>query len=81
MKMYIKMACDYGIMGWKNDKSGIIDAFRPNDKVTREEFAAVLSRHLFGSENDGKDMLKHLEALLNAGIMNKIDTPEMIEVR
>jgi hypothetical protein len=21
MKMYIKMACDYGIMGWKNDKS------------------------------------------------------------
>lgn len=81
MKMYIKMACDYGIMGWKNDKSWLIEAFRPLDPVTREEFAAVLSRHLFGSEHDGKDMVAHLEALKDAGIMNQIDNPYVVEVR
>lgn len=81
MKMYIKMACDYGVMGWKNDKSGLIEAFRPLDPVTREEFAAVLSRHLFGSEHDGKDMVAHLEALRDAGIMNQIDNPFVVEVR
>jgi S-layer homology domain len=81
MKMYIKMACDYGIMGWKNDKSDIIGAFRPNDSVTREEFAAVLSRYLFGSEHDGKDMKAHLEALKNAEIMNQINNPYVVEVR
>ncbi|MBP6257214.1 S-layer homology domain-containing protein [Patescibacteria group bacterium] len=81
MKMYIKMACDYGIMGWKNDKSGIIDAFRPNDSVTREEFAAVLSRYLFGSKYDGQDMKAHLEALKDAEIMNQIDNPYVVEVR
>jgi hypothetical protein len=81
MKMYIKMACDYGIMGWKNDKSGLIEAFRPLDPVTREEFAAVLSRHLFGSAHDGKDMVAHLQALKDAGIMNQIDNPYVVEVR
>ncbi len=81
MKMYIKMACDYGIMGWKNDKSWLIEAFRPLDPVTREEFAAVLSRYLFGSEHDGKDMVAHLEALRDAGIMNQIENPYVVEVR
>ena len=81
MKIYIKMACDYGIMGWKNDKSGLIDAFRPLDPVTREEFAAVLSRHLLGSEHDGKDMIAHLQALKDAGIMNQIDNPFVVEIR
>jgi len=81
MKIYIKMACDYGIMGWKNDKSWLIEAFRPFDTVTREEFGAVLSRHLFGSAHDGDSMLAHLEALRDSGIMNQIDNPFTVEVR
>ena len=81
LKMYIKMACDYGIMGWKNDKSGLIDAFRPSDKVTREELAAVLSRYLYGDEHAGADMLEHLKALQEDGIMTDISSPLSIELR
>jgi hypothetical protein len=36
---------------------------------------------LFGSEHDGKDMVAHLEALKDAGIMNQIDNPYVVEVR
>jgi hypothetical protein len=82
MKMYIKMACDYGVMGWKNDKTSLIPNFRPFDRVTREEFGAVLSRYLFGSANDSaNDMMKHLKALKAEGIMNLIDKPLTTEVR
>lgn len=82
MKTYIKMACDYGVMGWKNDKSGLIANFNPFDVVTREQFAAVLSRYLFGdANNDANDLMKHLKALKAEGIMNLIDKPLTTEVR
>lgn len=81
LKMYIKMACDFGIMGWKNDKSGLIENFRPSAPVTRAELAAVLSRYLYGDEHAGPDMNAHLKALQEDGIMNNIDSPLSEELR
>lgn len=81
MKMYVKMACNYGIMGWKGDKSGLIDSFRPFDPVTREEFGIVLARYVFGATYDGKPASEHLAALKEAGIMKMIDTPASVEIR
>lgn len=67
MKSTIKMACDYEVMGWKNDKSGLITSFKPFDFITREQFAAVLSRYLFKHSNDNNtDMSLHLKALKQA---------------
>lgn len=81
LKMYIKMACDFGIMGWKNDKSGLIENFRPSAPVTRAELAAVLSRYLYGDEHAGPDMNAHLAALQEDGIMNDISSPLSEELR
>ena len=77
LKGYIKEACQMGLMGQG------ITAFTPNGVVTRAQFGTVLSRALRGNMFDGatpyyKD---HLQALKDAGIMTKIDTPNANEVR
>jgi len=60
-----------------------IDHFNPNGLVTRAEFGTVLSRALYGDTyNDGDPYyVNHLQALKDAGIMTKIDTPSQLEVR
>lgn len=59
---YMVKACKMGLMGQG------ITAFRPNDTVTRGEFATVLSRALWGEENNGGTPFytKHMEALKTA---------------
>lgn len=74
---YIKEACQLGLMGVG------ISAFNPNGVVTRAQFGTVLSRALYGDTYNGGDpyYVNHLNALKAAGIMNKIDNPNMPEVR
>lgn len=74
---YIKQACQLGLMG-----QGITE-FNPNGVVTRAQFGTVLSRALWGDENNGGDpyYVNHLKALKDAGIMNNIDNPNATEVR
>ena len=74
---YVKKACQMGLMGQG------IDAFRPNDKVTRGEFGTTLSRAMWGDKYNGGTPFyaNHLAALKEAGVMNKIDTPNQMEIR
>ena len=74
---YIKQACQLGLMGQG------ITAFNPNGVVTRAQFGTVLSRALWGDENNGGDpyYVNHLKALKDAGIMNNISNPNATEVR
>jgi len=82
-RFYIKQACDLGLMGWKNDKSGLVEWFQPNALVTRAALGTVLSRLLYGDQFNGtmgnERYVGHLEALNKAGYMHKIDTPHMLE--
>jgi hypothetical protein len=73
----VTKACQLGLMGVG------IDNFNPNGLVTRAEFGTVLSRALYGDANNGGTpyYADHLAALKDAGIMNNIDNPSMLEVR
>jgi hypothetical protein len=73
----VTKACQLGLMGVG------IEKFNPNGIVTRAEFGTVLSRAIWGEENNGGDpyYAKHLQALKDEGIMNMIDNPNMKEVR
>jgi hypothetical protein len=77
MQKYMKLACQYGIMGIHTDGTALSD-FMPRKTVSRAEFGTVLSRILWGDTyNDSKPYyVKHLQALKNSGIMTQIDNPE-----
>jgi hypothetical protein len=69
-------------MGLNTD--GTIDTvFNPNEVITRAQFGTILSRVLRGDIYNGGEIYykKHLDALKEAGIMNKIDTPLAKELR
>jgi hypothetical protein len=46
MKLYIKYACQLRIMGQG------MTGFDPNGEVTRAQFGTVLSRILYGTQNE-----------------------------
>ena len=58
-----------------------IETFRPNDLVTRAEFATALSRLLFNTP-DGEDnyYTTHLQKLMDEKIIT-VDTPDLQELR
>ena len=74
---WVVKACQMGLMGQG------INAFRPNDKVTRGEFGTVLSRAIWGEKYNQENPFyaKHLQALKDAGIMTKIEEPNSLEIR
>ena len=78
-------ACQLWLMGLK--PNGTPDTkFSPSAKVTRAQFGTTLSRLLYGSGNNSiapntQRYDKHLQALKTAGIMNKITSPFMDEIR
>ena len=74
---YLTKSCQMGLMGQG------IDAFRPNSKLTRAEFGTTLSRALWGNKYEGATpyYANHLQALKDAGIMTKIETPSQLEIR
>lgn len=83
MQYYARLACKLGIMGLLPD--GTPDTkFTPNGEVTRAQFGTMLSRLLYGNENNGKPgqwYTAHLNALKVAGIMTKISIPTALELR
>jgi hypothetical protein len=84
LKLYIKYACQLGLMWYEPDGKTEALSFNPNGEVSRAEFGTVLSRALYGNEYNGWTpyYLKHLQALKAAGIMNNITDPEhMLELR
>ena len=70
----VTKAYQLGIM-WQNVKN---DKFRPNDEVTRAEFASALSRLLFKTPEwkykwTSKYYVPHIAKLYNEWIINKVD--------
>ena len=79
---YVQLAYQYQIM-WIDAKWRPIKYFNPSGKVTRAEFATVLSRVLYGSkynQNWKNYYEKHIKALKNAGILTNTD-PTVKELR
>ena len=68
-----------------DDNGNPAEKFNPTDTVTRAQFGTVLSRLLYGNlyntQKKNQWYVQHLEALNNAGIMKKIDDPNMKELR
>ena len=79
---YIQKAYQYQIM-WINADGTPIKNFNPNGKVSRAEFATVLSRVLFGSKynQDGANYYEwHIKALAESKILTNTD-PKIQELR
>lgn len=89
LRGYIQLACSMNIMWLESDGDTPLVSFRPEDVVTRVEFATVLSRVLYGNRYDiGNDTTRqwyewHLTVLNANGLMNNIhgDRPYRIEQR
>lgn len=79
---YIQLAYTLEIMG-VDDQGKALTNFEPNKYVSRAEFAAVLSRVLYGNKYNQKGenwAYKHLQALKDASIL-KDATPTIKEMR
>ena len=79
---YIELAYQYQIM-WINAGGKALQNFNPNGKVSRAEFATVLSRVLFGSKynQDGANYYEwHIKALAESKILTNTD-PKIQELR
>ena len=85
MQYYATVACQLGLMGL--NANGTPNAlFNPNEEVTRAQFGTALSRLLYGKAYNATRSTQlryaaHLKALKDVGIMTKIDTPMMPELR
>lgn len=83
-RWYIYDVCSVGLMGWKNDKKSILDAFRPSAFITKAEFATVLSRMLYNtvSDNNGETWFEpHFAALIANGIISEAGNANDYEIR
>lgn len=47
---FITQACELGMMGRKAGRKELLEFFNPEGKVTRAEFATVLSRFMYGDK-------------------------------
>lgn len=87
MKFYSKIVCQLWLMGLESDGIEPLKSFDPNAVVTRAQFGTILSRLVFGDAyniKEGESFVwyqKHLKALKENKIMNKIENPDMIEMR
>ncbi len=87
MKFYSKIICQLWLMGLESDGITPLKSFNPNTFVTRAQFGTILSRLIFGNTyniREWEDILryqKHFNALKENKIMNKIENPEMVEMR
>ena len=89
MKFFTKTACQLNLMGLEPNGNTPKKVFDPNDFVDRAQFGTILSRLIYGDvynvysgeETTYKWYEKHLRALYEGGIMNKIQDPFMLEKR
>jgi hypothetical protein len=70
-------------MGLESDGVSVKNTFDPNQEVDRAQFGTILSRLIRGNKNNDVEVYyqKHLKALKKEGIMNKIETPNIKEMR
>lgn len=83
-RWFVYDVCSLGLMWWQNDKSHILDAFRPMDKITVAEFSTILSRmlyHTISTTTTDEWYLDHFTALKDHGIMDIFPDPFAFEVR
>jgi hypothetical protein len=82
LQSFINEACQMGLMGVNNDGTPA-STFNPNGVVTRAQFGTVLSRAIWGDENNGGEpyYANHLAALKDSEIMNNISNPSAPEIR
>ncbi|MDR0606871.1 MAG: hypothetical protein LBG52_00605 [Candidatus Peribacteria bacterium] len=86
LQHYVIESCQLGLMGMHGDGVQIQDAFFPTKTISRAEVGTILSRLSRGTTyatqaSDETYYSKHLQALKDAGIMNTISHPDMIELR
>lgn len=83
MQMYIKLSCQLWLMWWESDGKTIKKSFNPKDIISRSQFGTVLSRAMFGTNNDGWNpyYVKHLNALKNLWIIKDIANPQKFKER
>ena len=89
MKFFTKTSCQLNLMGLEPNGSTPKKVFDPNDFVDRAQFGTILSRLIYGDvynvysgeETTYKWYEKHLRALYEDNIMNKIQDPFMLEKR
>lgn len=86
-RYYIQKICEYGLMWLESDGVTPQSTFNPYGEIHRGQFGTILSRFIWMLDYslDNTSSLpyytKHLQALKKFGIMKKIDTPEMLELR
>lgn len=72
MQKYIETACKLGLMGLETDGVTPAAEFNPNDYLDKAQFATILSRLLYGDENNGNTTCwycDHVAALQDAGVI------------
>lgn len=83
IQQFIILSCQMWIMGQTFDGQPA-QSFDPEAYLTRAQFGVMFSRLLYGSLYNGNTQNRyqnHLNALNANWIMNKIDLPQMIEIR
>jgi len=86
-RFYAKTVCQLSLMGLESNWIDPLESFMPEEVVTRAQFWTILSRLIFVWEYNIKKWdtmdwyVKHLNALKQHKIMNKIENPWMVELR
>lgn len=82
LQLTIYKACMHKVMGLQNDGMTPLEAFNPNEVMTRKYVVTTLSRVIWGDKYDNGDpfYIKHMQAMQNAGLVSNPD-PEMVEQR
>lgn len=85
MKKYITLSCQLWLMGYMGDGMTQASNFNPNELVTRDQFATLFARMLYGnkyssSANSANWADASLQALKANGLL-KVITPGMVEIR
>lgn len=78
MQQYATAVCQLGLMGLKGDGSAA-ETFNPNGIIDKAQFATILSRMLWGDENNTTEACwycKHVDALKAEGVI-KVTTDLM----
>ena len=83
---YATAACKLGLMWYASDGKTLKTTFDPNAEVDRAQFGTILSRLLYGDKNNASSKTtpyyaNHLDALKDAWVMSKINTPTQKELR
>ncbi len=81
-RTYAKTACQLGLMGLKGDGTPA-ETFSPNEIVTKAQITTILSRLLWGDENNTIDACRycqHVKALKEASVIN-VTTDLMIPLQ